>query len=87
MSEKARVTANVANGVMTCVPASFAGIELEANAVVVIKDGTSGLVVRYCEGTKTGGLWNFVEVHNPVYCANGVAVLKYGAPNAILHYV
>ena len=84
---KARVTTNVANGVMTAIPASFAGVELEANAVIVVKDGASGPVVRYCEGTSTGGKWNFTAVEWPVYCANGVYILKYGAPNAILHYI
>lgn len=84
---KARSLGNIANGVVSVVPASFAGISLEANSSITVKDGASGLVVGYFLGTTSGGAWSYVTPEWPVYCANGIHVYKAGAPNAIIHYV
>ena len=86
---KTRVTANISNGMVANVPipASFIGIDADANAVVLIRDGGSGpFVLKQTDVNMLNGARSLIELHWPVWCANGIHCNISGG-NAVVRYV
>lgn len=85
---KAKLSTNISNGMVSGIPipASFCAMAGDANVVVMIRDGGTGVPFVKYNKTTFNGERAFFEFHVPIYCANGIHANISGG-NAIITYI